>query len=278
MLLPKDVPPQLGSTLGYARAVESGLNEALQVADASVRAAQAKQAELYDRGRAPLELELGSLVWVTDPAVPRGASPKLHPRYKGPYRVLRRLGEVNYEIGSLTDPRDVLTVHVIRLKPYVARSVQHAPFDSEQRSSVVSGPGNGVSQGDAWSDASSPDVVPQVPSAERAVVGDFVAWAFKDRSTYHFAIGRVRSLPVGRTSFSADGHDTDQEAACDWFERDFDGVYRRSNSSDLVALSAALSKVSVEVVSENAVRIDALERARLEQLLAALAGIRRRRV
>ena len=48
-----------------------------------------------------------------------GRSPKLSPRYKGPYRVIRRLSDVLYEISHL-ETGAVTTAHVQRLQQYLS--------------------------------------------------------------------------------------------------------------------------------------------------------------
>ena len=58
---------------------------------------------------------------------PRGLSEKLLKRYFGPYKIIRRLGDLNYEVhpdgtrpSARRQPRPEV-VHVVRLKPYYER-------------------------------------------------------------------------------------------------------------------------------------------------------------
>lgn len=40
------------------------------------------------------------------------------PRFEGPYRVVKRIGQVNYEISKPDQPRKIQVCHIDRLKPY----------------------------------------------------------------------------------------------------------------------------------------------------------------
>ncbi|KAG0433872.1 hypothetical protein HPB47_019520 [Ixodes persulcatus] len=69
----------------------------------------------------------GDRVWVWTPIRLRGLSEKLLRRYFGPYKALRRLGDLNYEVlpdgtrpSRRRQPRPEV-VHVVRLKPYYER-------------------------------------------------------------------------------------------------------------------------------------------------------------
>ena len=62
----------------------------------------------------------GDLVWLHSPAVSRGRSRKLHHPWKGPLKVVERLGESNYKIKSLQGRKKTQIVHFDRLKPCVA--------------------------------------------------------------------------------------------------------------------------------------------------------------
>ena len=60
----------------------------------------------------------GSLVLLHLPSRQPGRSPKLSPRYQGPYRVIRRLSDVLYKISHLKTGA-VTTIHVQRLQQYI---------------------------------------------------------------------------------------------------------------------------------------------------------------
>ena len=77
-----------------------------------------KEEELYNRfqSRHGPPLQEGEKVWLFTPAVPRGDSRKLHRPWTGPYKVLKKLSEVNYRIQHLQNYKKRV-VHFDRLKP-----------------------------------------------------------------------------------------------------------------------------------------------------------------
>ena len=82
--------------------------------------ARGKQKRQYDKGRREVEYVAQDRVWMrTHPysKANRSFSAKLAPRWKGPYRVLRRMGPLTYEIVLEETSRDVRVVNVTRLKP-----------------------------------------------------------------------------------------------------------------------------------------------------------------
>lgn len=103
--------------------------EARQLARFRIRKRQEMDARQYNQGRRNVEYLPGDLVWVWTPIRRRGLSEKLLRRYFGPYKVIRRISDLNYEVlpennstaSSRRRPRSEV-VHVVRLKPYYARS------------------------------------------------------------------------------------------------------------------------------------------------------------
>lgn len=102
--------------------------EARQLARLRIRHQQEIDAEKYNKGRRNVEYRPGDLVWVWTPIRRRGLSEKLLRRYFGPYRVLRRLSDVTYQVlpenttaRSSRRRADPEVVHVVRIKPYYSR-------------------------------------------------------------------------------------------------------------------------------------------------------------
>lgn len=101
--------------------------EARQLARIRIRDHQRADASRYDLRRRKVAFATGDLVWVWTPVRRRGLSTKLLRNYFGPYRVLRQLSDVTYEV--IPDTADLAgrrrsrpeTVHVVRMKPYFAR-------------------------------------------------------------------------------------------------------------------------------------------------------------
>lgn len=102
--------------------------EARQLARVHIRTQQCADARRYNIHHRQVTYEPGDQVWVWTPIRRRGLSEKLLSKYFGPYKVLRRVSEVNYEVipdgGSASSQRRVPrteVVHVVRLKPYFTR-------------------------------------------------------------------------------------------------------------------------------------------------------------
>lgn len=100
--------------------------EARQLARIRIRRQQEYDSSRYNRRHRLVVYEPGERVWVWTPIRRRGLSEKLLKRYFGPYKVLRRLTDVNYEVvpdGVHCTSRQQHApevVHVVRLKPYLS--------------------------------------------------------------------------------------------------------------------------------------------------------------
>lgn len=100
--------------------------EARQLARIHIQRQQVTDARRYNVHRREVDYSPGDHVLVWTPIRHPGLSEKLLHRYFGPYKVLRRLSDVNYEVipdGTVQTrrrPRSEI-VHVVRMKPYFAR-------------------------------------------------------------------------------------------------------------------------------------------------------------
>eukprot|EP00731_Ephydatia_muelleri_P021198 Em0013g925a len=86
---------------GFAQKLKEGLQEAYKLVREKCQAEHKRQKALYDERVHGKPFSPGDLVWLHSPAVPRGRSRKLHHPWKGPLKVVERLGESNYKIKSL---------------------------------------------------------------------------------------------------------------------------------------------------------------------------------
>lgn len=107
----------------YARDAIARADHARQVARSRLCASQASQKRLYDSRHRDVAFSPGSLVLLWCPYRRVGLSEKLLSRYTGPYRIVRQITDVTYEIvpvsptlSTAAPPTDI--VHVTRLKPY----------------------------------------------------------------------------------------------------------------------------------------------------------------
>ncbi len=83
--------------------------------------AQAKQKHYYDLRRKQTIFQEEDVVWVRTPPMSKAEGAvmaKLAPRWKGPAKVHKRLGPVNYAISFLDNPDTVDSYHVQNLKPF----------------------------------------------------------------------------------------------------------------------------------------------------------------
>ena len=91
----------------------------------------------YDqKENTPCVFQRGDHVWLYTPAVPRGKSPKFHRPWQGPYEILRKKGEVTYDIRRLAHPRKRLIVHYNRLKPFL-QATPHGEQESREEDEMA---------------------------------------------------------------------------------------------------------------------------------------------
>ncbi|KAM7293326.1 DDE-type integrase/transposase/recombinase [Ixodes scapularis] len=105
-----------------AQVVAQRAEEVRQLARLRIKAQQRVDTGRYNLRRRDVHFQPGDRVWVWTPIRRRGLSEKLLKRYFGPYKVLRRLGDLNYEVmpdGTRTSsrrPPRPEAVHAVRLK------------------------------------------------------------------------------------------------------------------------------------------------------------------
>ncbi|UYV66779.1 hypothetical protein LAZ67_4002838, partial [Cordylochernes scorpioides] len=125
-----------GTAEDYVGHLVTNAEDARMLARLNILQAQSKDKERYDKKHQEVTYKEGDLVWVLTPVRTVGLSEKLLKRYFGPYRVIRKISSVNYQVEGVTNTRrrrktqDI--VHVVRMKPY------HDPEVQEQIAQVVS--------------------------------------------------------------------------------------------------------------------------------------------
>lgn len=85
----------------------------------SIRKAQHRQLRNYNKRRRDSTFKIKDRVWLRNfpqSSAQHKFSAKLAPKWKGPYRVLKSLGPLNYRIALETTGEDVRTAHVCNLK------------------------------------------------------------------------------------------------------------------------------------------------------------------
>lgn len=89
-------------------------------AEECCKRAQKRQLRNYNKNRRDISFKEKDRIWLKNFPQSRAQqhfSAKLAPKWKGPYRVLRKLGPLNYQIALETTGEDVRTAHVCNLKP-----------------------------------------------------------------------------------------------------------------------------------------------------------------
>lgn len=99
--------------------------DALKVVQQNMRTAQSRQKDYANKRRKPLEFEVGDKVFLkvspTRGVHRFGVKGKLSPKYIGPFEILRRVGEVAYEIALPPNLARVHNVfHVSQLRKYIS--------------------------------------------------------------------------------------------------------------------------------------------------------------
>ena len=115
------VEPQFtaSDTSAYARELVERLEQAYKNVDANLQRARLKQKKQYDKDREPASFQPSDVVFLHVPHVARGRMKKLALPYKGPYRILELLNDLNVRLVHTANPADRRTAHVSRLKPCI---------------------------------------------------------------------------------------------------------------------------------------------------------------
>ncbi|GFX93150.1 integrase catalytic domain-containing protein [Trichonephila clavipes] len=67
------------------------------------------------------DYKIGSLCFIKTPNIKSNLSPKLRPKFEGPYRVIERFFNVNYRVQHVEQLRKILNTHVNRMIPFIKR-------------------------------------------------------------------------------------------------------------------------------------------------------------
>ena len=106
----------------YMWTFRKSLQDAYALARDNLQTASSRQKELYDGKIHGKPYKVGDLVWLHNPAMPRGQARKLYCPWTGPYKVVKMLSTVVYRIQDTRGRRRRKVIHFNRLKPYLSRS------------------------------------------------------------------------------------------------------------------------------------------------------------
>lgn len=115
------------SLTAFASDAVSRAEDARQLARLRTLDSQERQCTRYDSSHQHVSFSPGDLVLLWTPQRHVGLADKLQHRYIGPYRICHKSSDVTYVIEPLHQQNDGRrkqrdTVHVLRLKPYIAPS------------------------------------------------------------------------------------------------------------------------------------------------------------
>ena len=111
------IPHHRYSPVQYVATREHAMHNAYDLARQRLQGNQRRQKALYDRKSADNTYKVPDAVWLHQPAVPPGTSPKFHRPWDGPYRILEKLSPVVVRLQHCSRPAKQPIVHVDRLKP-----------------------------------------------------------------------------------------------------------------------------------------------------------------
>ncbi|CAH1716191.1 unnamed protein product [Aphis gossypii] len=114
-LIPNNLPYDIKKSL-----IE--LNEIRNKIPSIVSVAQQNQKKYHDKSHKIISFNPGNLVLIKFPFSEIGKSPKLGPKYRGPFKILEKINDLNYKVELILDNKvteDI--IHVRRLKPYHSR-------------------------------------------------------------------------------------------------------------------------------------------------------------
>ena len=100
----------------YAAKLKETLTKSYNIARKSLAGKQERQADNYNKKVHGKPHQVGSLVWLLNPQVPRRKSKKLHRWWTGPYKVVKQLSEATYRIQHIHNKAKRVVVHFDRLK------------------------------------------------------------------------------------------------------------------------------------------------------------------
>ena len=115
-----DVSLRQGAELSQeAKDIVERVHAARKVAVERIKEAQRKQKSRFDERHRHVEYAVGQLVKVFSPTRQVKKSDKLQHRWHGPYKVISKRSDVNYEV-AIKKGRKIMkdVIHVIRMKPF----------------------------------------------------------------------------------------------------------------------------------------------------------------
>ena len=123
----------------HRKRIVTQLEEAQRLAKLNTERVQQNRKARYDQTAANPKFEIGQRVWVFTPKTKKGLSRKLFHNWHGPFRIVKKLSPVNFQLKNAANRLVSTPVHVNRLKPFYDqndRPIQPPIEDPEQADSL----------------------------------------------------------------------------------------------------------------------------------------------
>lgn len=122
MRLPKG--EEFSTKVAEVNEFEEHIHRGLHQAKEKLVIAQNRQKQHADAHRREVIFEVGDHVWLSTTNLSLVGTPKLNPRFIGPFLVLKRVGEVSYKLELPSHMKIYPVFHVSRLRKHVPRPKQ----------------------------------------------------------------------------------------------------------------------------------------------------------
>uniref|UniRef100_A0A2S2QEP6 RNA-directed DNA polymerase n=1 Tax=Sipha flava TaxID=143950 RepID=A0A2S2QEP6_9HEMI len=114
-IIPEEMPYNIFKSL-------KELNDIRNKIPQIVKKAQQKQKKYHDKSHRIINFNPGDKVLVKFPFLQVGKSPKLAQKYRGPFKIIKKITELNYKVElTLNNKTTEDIIHVRRIKPYYHR-------------------------------------------------------------------------------------------------------------------------------------------------------------
>lgn len=91
-IIPDDIPYNLQKSLKELHNIRNNIPIIVQLA-------QFSQKKYYDQTNRIINYEPGDLVLIKFPFLQIGKSPKLAPKYRGPFKTIQKISDLNYKVN-----------------------------------------------------------------------------------------------------------------------------------------------------------------------------------
>ena len=115
-------PGEFETCSQYVLNLRRSLESAYRIARQNLLVSAHRQKEHYDTKVHGKPFTQDDLVWLCNPAMPRGALHELYYPWTGPYKIVKCLSDLVYRIQDTKRKRKKQVVNFDRLKPYRSRT------------------------------------------------------------------------------------------------------------------------------------------------------------